>query len=133
MSAIRNTRRPIWRRQCDGEARPGFSVEEGLELLGWAGQQQQELAIAAAVGCCARQWYVQVEVLPQCGAVRVGQKLRFAQHVGLARVVRGHLHAARGKAARKGFQNQVVALECKAKGLSDALAGKVVFRGAQAA
>ena len=106
------------------KARTALGLEHRLQLLGRAGQQDDDLAVASHHG---------VDVLPRRAAIGVGHHLRAVDHVGLARIVLRHLHAPRGKALVHGGQNLRVAAQPHAQRRSRSLAREVVLGGAESA
>jgi len=107
-----------------GEALLAGVVEERLELFGWSRKQDDELAKTFEGG---------VEPLAWGAAVGVGEEGGTGEDVGLAGVVGRHGHVAGGEAVVERLEESFVAVELEVESLGEALAGEVVFGGAEAA
>ncbi len=99
--------------------------KSGLELLGRAGKQGDELAVSV-VG--------DVEPLAGSAAVAVGEDGRRLRLVGLLGVVGRHVHVAGGEALAGGTRGRrSLRWSGRSRVSATALAGEVVFGGAEAA
>ena len=98
-------------------------VEHAFQLVGRAGQQNQQAALAFVGG---------VEPLAGSGAAAVLQQLGSGDAVGLLDVVFRHAHAVCGGAGVQGGHHFVIALQFDAERLGHALAREIVLGGAEA-
>jgi hypothetical protein len=115
-----------------GEAGFYFGVKEGFEFFGGAGEKDHELAEGPGFGIRgARE--DGVEELAGSGAVGVGEEDGTLEDIGLTDVVGGHGDVAGGEAGLEGGEYGGVAVEGEVEDLGEALAGEVVFSGAEAA
>ena len=101
-----------------------FRIEQGRALVGRAGKEHDELAIAGEGG---------VEPLAGRAAVGVGQNGCALENVGLLEIVLRHGDAPGGGAGVERGDLRGVAAQGERERFSDGFAGEVVFRGAEAA
>jgi len=112
-----------------GEAWLHFVVEEGLEFLGWAGKEDDDLPNGFAVGV----EHDRIDVLCGSAAVLVFEDGSAVEDFGLLGVVGRHDHLAGCETFVERGENGVVGVEADAKRGGDGVAGEVVLGGAEAA
>ena len=106
------------------ETRQALGVEERAALVRRAGNERDELAIAAEGG---------IEPLAGSAAVGVGQQRGAFQNVGLLQIVLRHGDAPGGGASMQRGHLRSVAAQRERERLGHGLAGQIVFGGSQAA
>src|SRR6185312_2148351 len=109
--------------------RAAFGVEERLELAGWAGEQDDDLAVRPAL----RAVDCRVEPLAGGAAGFVLEEDGAVDDVGLLLVVGRHGDAAGDEFLLQREEGCGVAMEGEAESGGDGFAGEVVLGGAEAA
>ncbi len=112
------------RRHKFAQAGQAFGVKERPALVGRAGKEHDQLAIAGEGG---------VEPLAGRAAVGVGQQGCALENVGLLEIVLGHGDAPGGGAGVQRGDLRGVAAQGERERFGDGLAGQIVFGGSEAA